>query len=105
MATRVREARISKGLSQIALADEIGVTYQQLQKYESGHNRIAVARLSKLARALDLPVLAFFSIEERGRSPQAIDHDEHLIVAAFRSLPPNFAKAFRELVIAMARSA
>ncbi|WAJ26825.1 helix-turn-helix domain-containing protein [Antarcticirhabdus aurantiaca] len=104
LATRIREARISKGLTQSALADEIGVTYQQYQKYESGQNRITAARLFRLARALDLPISRFFSLDERGRAPPAVDQDDCLIVAACRSLPPEFVKAFRDLVTVMARS-
>lgn len=50
----VRDLRASKGISQQALADAIGVTFQQVQKYESGRNRIAAVRLLQIARALDV---------------------------------------------------
>jgi transcriptional regulator with XRE-family HTH domain len=57
---RVREFRKDANLSQIALADQIGVTYQQVQKYENGINRIGAGRLTQIARALGVPITAFF---------------------------------------------
>ena len=47
-------------MSQERLADALGVTFQQLQKYENGMNRMAVSRLAQIARALELPLIAFF---------------------------------------------
>lgn len=49
---RIRELRVEAGISQGALAAAIGVTFQQVQKYENGTNRIAVSRLLMIARAL-----------------------------------------------------
>lgn len=51
---RVRAIRLDRGLSQNSLAQDIGVTYQQLQKYEAGRNRISVATLCKIARSLGI---------------------------------------------------
>lgn len=48
----MREWRLCRGLTQEALADAIGVTFQQLQKYELGRNRVSAARLLQIARAL-----------------------------------------------------
>jgi transcriptional regulator with XRE-family HTH domain len=52
---RVRVERIARGLSQTDLAKHIGVTFQQVQKYESGANRISIGRLTRIAQ---LSVLA-----------------------------------------------
>ncbi|MDQ1155019.1 helix-turn-helix domain-containing protein [Brevundimonas sp. SORGH_AS_0993] len=60
---RIAARRIALGLSQTALADRIGVSCQQVQKYEGGRNRISAARLHSLALALDLPISAFFPVE------------------------------------------
>lgn len=49
---RIREIRQKAGVSQGALAAAVGVTFQQVQKYENGTNRIAVSRLLMIARAL-----------------------------------------------------
>jgi transcriptional regulator with XRE-family HTH domain len=48
------------GLSQENLAESLGVTFQQLQKYERGANRISASRLHQLAKALDVPITYFF---------------------------------------------
>jgi len=52
----VRVHRMSRGMSQTELGDRIGVTFQQVQKYESGSNRISMGRLSRIARVLDVRV-------------------------------------------------
>ena len=57
---RIRAFRKEANLSQTELADQIGVTFQQLQKYEKGTNRVGAGRLTMIARALDLPIIAFF---------------------------------------------
>jgi len=57
---RVRLRRNLLGLTLETLAKAVGVTYQQLQKYERGVNRISASRLFNLRRALDVPVSFFF---------------------------------------------
>ena len=57
---RIAARRAALGLSQTALGQLIGVSCQQVQKYEGGHNRISASRLHALALALGLPVEAFF---------------------------------------------
>src|SRR5262245_3324265 len=49
---RVREFRLALGLSQTELGDQSGITFQQIQKYEGGKNRIGASRLVQIARAL-----------------------------------------------------
>lgn len=53
---RIRAARTSRGISQECLAGEIGVTFQQIQKYERGANRVAASTLVSIAAALGCPV-------------------------------------------------
>lgn len=57
---RVRARRLEIGMSQERLAEILGVTFQQVQKYEKGVNRIAASRLFAIAAALELPVSRFF---------------------------------------------
>ncbi|MEJ0061532.1 MAG: helix-turn-helix transcriptional regulator [Terricaulis sp.] len=57
---RVRSRRLEIGMSQETLAKLLGVTFQQVQKYEKGVNRIAASRLFDIAAALDMPVARFF---------------------------------------------
>jgi transcriptional regulator with XRE-family HTH domain len=56
----VRIWRMAKGLSQAQLANRLGVTFQQVQKYEVGANRIGTGRLVKLAAILGIPIAALF---------------------------------------------
>jgi transcriptional regulator with XRE-family HTH domain len=53
---RVRTRRREIGMTQVKLAAKLRVTFQQVQKYEKGKNRIAVARLADIAAALDAPI-------------------------------------------------
>ena len=57
---RLRVRRTLMGMSQTALGEAIGLTFQQLQKYEKGTNRISASRLFALSRVLDVPVEYFF---------------------------------------------
>lgn len=57
---RVRSRRLEIGMSQERLAELLGVTFQQVQKYEKGVNRIAASRLHDIGASLDMPVARFF---------------------------------------------
>lgn len=73
---QIKIARLSARLSQTRLAEEIGVTFQQVQKYEKGVNRVGAGRLTHIAKALGVSVSSFFdernigtSTIEQGRRP------------------------------------
>jgi transcriptional regulator with XRE-family HTH domain len=70
--SRVRLRRTLMGMSQEKLADALGLTFQQVQKYERGANRIGASRLHQLSRILEVPVSFFF--EEMGANPPAAAH-------------------------------
>jgi transcriptional regulator with XRE-family HTH domain len=57
---RVRSRRLECRFSQTELADKIGVTFQQVQKYEKGVNRIGAGRLQRISEALEVPITFFF---------------------------------------------
>ena len=57
---RVRQRRSLLGMSQTALGHAVGLTFQQIQKYERGANRIGSSRLFEFAKVLDVPVSYFF---------------------------------------------
>ena len=63
---RIRARRVAKQMSQMDLAGRLGLTFQQVQKYEKGTNRVAAGRLKRIAKILDVPILYFFD-----------DPDEH----------------------------
>ena len=52
----IRAMRLSKGLSQGGLGTRLGVSFQQIQKYENGTNRVGAGRLAQIAMALDVPM-------------------------------------------------
>ena len=60
----VRIWRMAKGLSQAQLANRLGVTFQQIQKYEVGANRLGIGRLVRLAAILGIPIAALFDDAE-----------------------------------------
>ncbi len=57
---RVRMRRMMLGMSQEKLGDALGLTFQQVQKYEKGANRIGASRLQQIAEILQVPVSFFF---------------------------------------------
>ena len=57
---RLRQRRTLMGMSQTNLGDVLGVSFQQVQKYENGANRISASRLFDLARVFDVPIEYFF---------------------------------------------
>lgn len=67
--SRVRLRRNMLGLSQEKLGEAIGLTFQQVQKYERGANRIGASRLLELSRILDVPVSFFYDDQDPVRAP------------------------------------
>jgi transcriptional regulator with XRE-family HTH domain len=57
---RMRESRFPLGLSQEALGKKLGVSFQQVQKYEGGVNRVSAARLFEICEALDVSLASMF---------------------------------------------
>ncbi len=57
---RIKEIRKSRGLSQIELAERVGISFQQIQKYEKGVANITISRLQQLSEALGIHITSFF---------------------------------------------
>ena len=70
---RIRAARLAAGLSQERLGQELGVTFQQVQKYEKGRNRVGASRLSDAAKILSVPVSFFFENDQEGDKSKTND--------------------------------
>jgi transcriptional regulator with XRE-family HTH domain len=68
---RLRMQRMLIGMSQEKLGDALGITFQQIQKYEKGANRIGASRLQELARILNVPPAFFFEDAPPGAAPAA----------------------------------
>jgi transcriptional regulator with XRE-family HTH domain len=86
----IRVQRLTRGLSQTDLADQIGVTFQQVQKYEKGANRISMGRLTLVGRVLGVNV------------SYLLGADRHATPAAAASSPKEQAK-FAEAVAMLGR--
>jgi transcriptional regulator with XRE-family HTH domain len=62
---RVRTLRISRRMSQNDVGERLGITFQQVQKYENGANRIGAGRLQRIAEIFEVPVAALFGASGR----------------------------------------
>ena len=98
---RIKQRRKEMGLSQTELADAIGVKFQQVQKYESGANRVAASRLWEISEALDVPVTYFFQDLQR-REPKpanlAGDPTSSELGVLINKVPPAQKKALLSLI-------
>ena len=76
---KVKTARKKAGIPQTELADHLGITYQQLQKYEKGTNRNSAGRLMAIAKALGKTVSFFFDNIEEGHQALPSQHQRMCI--------------------------
>jgi len=92
---RIRARRKMIGLSQSTLADALGLTFQQVQKYENGANRVSASKLYETARCLDVPVSYFFEglpdPSDGGHGP--VSTDDPCQALACVDLGPELARA------------
>ena len=88
VAKRVRALRLQRGISQTELGGVLDVTFQQVQKYKTGTNRISAGRLQQIAEVLDVPVTYFYAgVDTNGGEPVApsappVDTDFDLLQSA-----------------------
>ena len=123
---RVRVRRTLLGMTQTNLGDAIGVTFQQVQKYENGANRISASRLFDLSQILDVPIEYFFddmpadiaasslATKKRGKAkklpsyesnPMATRETMELVRAYYKITDPEIRKRLRELAKAIGAGA
>lgn len=81
---KLRKLRLQADWTQERLAEQIGVSTQQIQNYESGSNKLNTDRLQQLAQALDVSILSFFT-EEDETLPMAVS--EKLLLESYRAIP------------------
>ena len=111
---RVRERRVELSMSQQRLAQDIGVTFQQVQKYERGANRIGGSRLFRIARVLSVPVAHFFEgmdakatagapkpAARRAASATTLDRETQALVRAYYTITD---RKVRKRVFEMAKA-
>ena len=106
--SRVRLRRTLLGLNQTQLGEKLGLTFQQIQKYERGVNRISASRLYQMSHILDVPVSSFFDdLDERASawSPDDImlkRETLEFVRAYYRIGNPALRKRMFEMTAAMA---
>jgi transcriptional regulator with XRE-family HTH domain len=106
--SRIAALRVAQGLSQTDLGQALGVSFQQVQKYEKGRNRIGAGRLQAIADLLRVPVETFFAgapgTGGDERAPQAFFEDPKVIelVLAFTTIAD---EATRDSVLAIVKAA
>ncbi len=109
--SRVRRRRTLLGLNQTQLGEKLGITFQQVQKYENGANRISASRLYQMTRILDVPVSFFFDGIVEGASAWSPDdilvkrETLEFVRAYYRIGDPVARKHLFELTKAMANLA
>lgn len=107
---RLRLRRTVLGISQTTIAERVGISFQQVQKYERGVNRISASRLCQFARVLDVPVVYFFDGLNgkglRASPPSEADSDLlrretlQLVRAYYRITSPAVRQALYKFVLA-----
>ena len=98
--TRVRLRRQVMKMSQEKLGDQLGVTFQQVQKYERGANRVGASRLWKMSQVMDVPVGFFFDgLDQVGAATEFAEDDQLPIVYDFINSTDgvNLAKAVSQI--------
>ncbi|MFT6451008.1 MAG: transcriptional regulator with XRE-family HTH domain [Halocynthiibacter sp.] len=104
---RVRHRRWMVGMTQQQLAEKVGIKFQQIQKYETGMNRVSASRLWDIAEALNVPVAFFFegigagdaTMVEKSNVPGDILADKEALelVRSYYSIPENQRRRLFEL--------
>ena len=98
---RLRNARLQKNLSQSKIGELLGITYQQIQRYESGESKITATSLARIATFLDIPVAYFYckdSGEQAYPEPLVLLHELRLI-EEWRKLPSDIKNSIRLLIV------
>jgi transcriptional regulator with XRE-family HTH domain len=106
---RIRVQRLAKGMSQTELGEACGITFQQIQKYEKGTNRVGGSRLQQIADALGVKPAFFFGASRGNEDAMGVEIAELLIIPSairllrhYAKLPPSQRNAIVRLTAEMA---
>jgi transcriptional regulator with XRE-family HTH domain len=107
---RIRQRRWMLGMTQQHLAQRVGIKFQQIQKYESGANRVSASRLFEISQVLEVPISYFFDglgeVAPSGEETDVLANREALeLVRAFYSIPEQQRKRLFELARALSHAA
>ncbi len=81
---KIREFRLQAGMTQEKLAEELGITFQQVQKYERGVTKVHLMKLQQLAAVLKVPIESFFG--KGDYSAFQLTDDEKQLLTSFRKI-------------------
>jgi transcriptional regulator with XRE-family HTH domain len=97
--SQIRLHRKMIGMSQTALADRLGITFQQIQKYEKGTNRVGASRIQGIASILGIKVSVLFPTSQSGSDHEATANKEGLAIETFAASTEGFAlnQAFTQI--------
>ncbi len=111
---RIRHRRWVNGTTQQQLADQVGIKFQQIQKYETGMNRVSASRLWDIARALNVDVSFFFegiegemiSVDVNGMPSDILSDKEALdLLRSYYAIPENQRRRLFDLARVLSEAA
>ena len=106
LAERIRARRIALGITQHQLGEQLGISYQQVHKYEIGANRISVARLCDLCRVLGLmPAEVLADLARVAKPPEGVQRDQLALARDIGHLAPRYRQAVMRFIRALGPSA
>ena len=104
---RIRHRRWLVGMTQQQLAQHVGIKFQQIQKYETGANRVSASRLWDISETLEVPISFFFEGLEREQAQQSAtdsvppdmmgDKEALELIRSYYSIPENQRRQFFDL--------
>ncbi|MCC6008716.1 MAG: helix-turn-helix transcriptional regulator [Rhodobacteraceae bacterium] len=110
---RLRQRRWLAGMTQQQLAERVGIRFQQIQKYETGMNRVSASRLWEIGCALEVPVAYFFEglsesdSDDPGRAPGDLINDREALelVRTYYAIPEAQRKRLFDLARVLTEAA
>lgn len=104
--TKIRQRRWVLGVTQQKLGEQVGIKFQQIQKYETGMNRVSASRLWDIAGVLEVPIQYFFegltregasAADEENDVVEVGDRDTAALIRHFRQIPEKQRKKLLDL--------
>ncbi len=109
---RVRHRRWLVGMTQQQLAERVGIKFQQIQKYETGMNRVSASRLWDISDALDVPIAYFFDGLDGRAAPMAglpgdilADKEALELIRSYYAIPENQRRRLFDLARVLSEAA
>lgn len=99
---KIRAFRLEAGFTQERLAEQLGITFQQVQKYERGITKVNLSKLQQLSAILNVPVTAFF--ENDSHKAYNLSDQELLLLKHFRRLKQHYRDSLLDLLDGLANS-